>query len=146
MRTSEAFPSQYLKKEDVGDQRLVVTINRVEMEDVGQGEEQERKPVVYFDELEKGMVLNKGNAEAMTEAAGGDDEMDNWRGVRIVLYVDRNVMFAGKRVGGLRVNMPAGKVSAQKPKAPVGVAAAAAVRYDERNPPPADEDPNGPPF
>ena len=139
MRTSDAFPSQYLKKEDIGDKRVVVTIDRVEMEDVGQGEQQERKPVVYFDGLDKGMVLNKGNADAMTEAAGGDDEMDNWRGVRVVLYVDRNVMFGGKRVGGLRVTIPAGNVS--KPKAkPVHATAAAGLEYDERNPPPDDSD------
>jgi hypothetical protein len=132
MKTSEAFPSQYLKKEDVGDKRIVVSIDHVDMEDVGQGEQQERKPVVYFTGLDKGMVLNKGNADAMTEAAGGDDEMDNWRGVRVVLYVDRNVMFAGKRVGGLRVTLPAGKANPAKPAEP---------QYDEASPPPDDGEP-----
>jgi hypothetical protein len=141
MRTSDAFPSKYLKKEDVGERRMVVTITRVEMEDVGQGEQQENKPVVYFDELEKGMVLNKGNADAMVEAAGGDDEMDNWRGVRVVLYVDRNVMFAGKRVGGLRVTIPAGNA---KPKGKsVHATAAAGLEHDELNPP---DDDTPPPF
>jgi hypothetical protein len=142
MRTSEAFPSKYLKKEDLNGKRVLVTIDRVEVEDVGQGEQQERKPVVYFDEYEKGLVLNKGNADAMTEAAGGDDEMDNWRGVRVVLYVDANVMFAGKRVGGLRVTLPAGNA---KPKKNPLASTAGVAQHDDEPPFPTDDD-APPPF
>jgi len=113
MRTSDAFPSQFLKKEDVGDRRVKVTIDRVEMQDVQNGDHKETKPVVYFRGVEKGLVLNKGNAEAIQEAAGGEEEMDNWGGVVVLIYVDRNVTFAGKRVGGLRIS-PANT----KPQAP----------------------------
>lgn len=103
MRTSAAFPSKYLKKEDLNGAEVAVTIDRVEIENVGQGEEAEMKPVVYFQGKAKGMVLNRGNADAITEAAAGDDEMDNWRGLQVVLYTDTNVMFQGRRVGGLRI-------------------------------------------
>lgn len=103
MRTGEAFPSTYLKKEDIGDARVRVTIDRVVIEDLQNGDHKERKPVVYFRGKEKGLVLNVGNAQAITEIAGGEDEMDNWSGIQVALYVDRNVTFGGKRVGGIRV-------------------------------------------
>lgn len=101
MRIHEAFPSPYLKKEDVTGE-LAVTIAHVAMEDIGQGDDQERKPVVYFEGKDRGMVLNKGNAQAIAEIAG-NDEMNAWPGVQIVLYVDKNIAFQGKRVGGIRV-------------------------------------------
>lgn len=117
MRTSEAFPSQFLKKEDIGDRRVRVTVDHIQMETIQNGDHKENKPVVYFRNTEKGMVLNKGNAEAIQEAANGDDEMDNWGGTVVVLYVDRNVTFGGKRVGGIRIS------PARKPEtAPVEVA------------------------
>jgi hypothetical protein len=106
VKASAAFPSAYLKKEDLGDKKVLLTVDRVEMQDVGQGDQMENKPVLYFAGHDKGMVLNRGNADAITEINSGDDEMDNWHGLRVVLYVDRNVMYAGKRVGGIRIAPP----------------------------------------
>jgi hypothetical protein len=118
MRTGDAFPSTYLKQGDVGERRLLLAVDRVEIQDVGQGDQQESKPVLYFVGHRKAMVLNRGNADAVTEIAG-DDEMDNWHGQKVVLYVDRNVTFGGKRVGGLRLAAPpTGTRPAPKPAPP----------------------------
>lgn len=116
MRAGEAFPSQYLKKEDLGSARPTLTIDRVEIEQVGFGKDAKQAPVVYFVGKEKGMVLNKGNASVITALNGGDDEMDNWRGLKITLYVDPTVMFGGKAVGGIRVGMANG--AAPRPAPP----------------------------
>jgi hypothetical protein len=52
-----------------------------------------------------GMVLNRTNADSITEILG-TDETDEWAGGRVVLYVDKTVMYAGKRTGGVRVVAP----------------------------------------
>jgi hypothetical protein len=116
MRTGDAFPSTYLKQSDVGDRRLLLTVDRVEIQDVGQGDQQEQKPCLYFAGHKKAMVLNRGNADAVTEIVG-TDEMDDWSGHKVVIYVDRNVTYGGKRVGGLRISAPPnGSKPAPKPK------------------------------
>ena len=57
MKANDVFPGKYLKASDLNGHEPVVTIDRVEMEDVGDG----RKPVVYFKGKEKGLVMNKTN-------------------------------------------------------------------------------------
>jgi hypothetical protein len=44
MKMSDAFPSKYLKAEDVGNKEVSVEISSIEMEEVG--EDKKRKPVV----------------------------------------------------------------------------------------------------
>jgi len=117
VRIGAAFPSKYLKKEDIGDMRVIVTMGKVEVETVGQGSDSEDKPVLYFQGHDKGMALNKVNADAITEIVG-TDETDDWAGHRICLYVDKNVMMSGKRVGGIRVMAPpsSGKPAPRQPE------------------------------
>lgn len=115
VRAGDAFPSTYLKQSDIGDRKVLLTIARVAYETVGQGKDAEDKPVLYFAGKEKGMVLNRGNADAITAINGGDDEMDNWGGLKIVVYVDPNVTFGGKRVGGLRIAAPPKPKPAPRP-------------------------------
>jgi hypothetical protein len=105
MRTGAAFPSKNLKQEDIGDKHVRVVMARVVVETVGQGDDQEQKPVLYFKGHDKGLVLNRTNADTITDIVG-TDEMDDWGGKAIVLYVDRNVMMGGKRVGGIRITAP----------------------------------------
>jgi hypothetical protein len=100
MKVKDMFPGQYLKATDLGGRRAMVTISRVEMEDIGDQE----KPVVYFHGKEKGLVLNKTNATSIEEIAR-TDETDRWRGVSIVLYPSRTD-FQGKRVDCIRVDPP----------------------------------------
>ncbi len=98
MNIGRAFPSKYLKHSDLQGRRLGVTIERVEVEKIGD----KQKPVVYFVGKPKGLVLNVTNARAIAEIAGGDEEMDNWAGVHVLLYPTK-VDFQGGRVDAIRV-------------------------------------------
>jgi hypothetical protein len=94
--------SNFLTKNDVPKPTLV-TITEITEEEIGQ--EKDLKFVMYFDEFEKGLVLNWTNAEVIAESLDEKD-MDAWPGGKLVLYFDPNVSYAGKKVGGLRVRAP----------------------------------------
>lgn len=106
MNIQNAFPSKWLKSGDVEEGDLTLTIRSVTMEDIGSGENQETKPVVYFEESEKGMVLNKTNADTISKLH--TPETDNWIGKKITIFATE-VDFAGKQTLALRVRMRAPK-------------------------------------
>lgn len=114
MKIGTAFGS-YLKQEHVGDRRVVVTIKNVVIENVADESKPENKPVLYFQGKDLGLVLNKTNADTITEITG-TDETDHWGGHQICLYVDPNVSYAGKKTGGIRVmSVPRGDARAVPP-------------------------------
>jgi len=98
MRSSDAFPSKYLKSADVKAKAMVAVISNVEMETVGQGPDQKQKPVLYL-EGQKPIVLNRTNFEAI-EFALGDTEQ--WRGHKIKIWC-APTRFQGNAVDGIRV-------------------------------------------
>ncbi len=105
-KLTDIFPSRFLKPDDLADgaggyRRVTVTIREVVLEDVGS----ERKAVVYFRGKDKGLVLNRTNADEL-QAVCGSDDTDDWAGVSVALGVER-VPFQGKRVPALRVQRPA---------------------------------------
>lgn len=102
MRIGEAFPGSYLKASDLGGKRIGVTIDAVHIENIGS----DNKPVLYFQGKEKGLVLNKTNANMISEIVGSD-ETDEWQGHRVALYPTK-VDFQGKRVDAIRVTYPNG--------------------------------------
>ena len=102
MKTSQLTSSKYLKQDDIGDGKLC-TVKGFKKENVAQeGEPPEHKWLMGFEELDKPLVLNSTNIQ-LAERAFGSDETDDWIGRQIVLYVDHNVSFGGKIVGGIRV-------------------------------------------
>ena len=104
MKISNAFPSKYLKSEDLEmGKQYKVTIDRVLVEDVGQENSPEHKPVVYFVGGKKGMVLNKTNALTLATLFG--DETDSWQGREIYLFVTMTT-YMGEPKKGLRLGMP----------------------------------------
>lgn len=109
MNINQAYPSNFLKADDLGGKSVTVVIQKVEMEEIGQGRDKETKPVLYFRGKEKGVVLNKTNANTITKLYGG--ETDDWIGKAITL-VPREVEFQGEMVLSIRVSL-------QKPGAPV---------------------------
>lgn len=98
---SELFPSRFLKKEDVP-HRIVATIQSITEETVKTDHGNEGKNVINLSGM-KPMILNKGNATVLYEAYG---EPIGWPGKQVEVYADPNVMFGGKRVGGLRLAIP----------------------------------------
>lgn len=104
-----AFPSNYLKAADLQGRRVPVTIANVTMEDIGG----DYKPVVKFQGKDKGMVLNKTNANMIAEISGSE-ETDEWSGVQIMLYPTKTD-FQGKRVDAIRVDYPTAKAKPDPP-------------------------------
>ena len=90
---SDAFPPRFIKSEDLGGQPTTYTISRICIEELGA--ERERKPVVYFNETQGGLVLNRTRWDAIEELFGHDT--DNWIGKSLQLYPSKT-SFAGKRV------------------------------------------------
>lgn len=98
MRMSEAFPSNWLKASDLQGRTVKATIKDVVMEDVGDGE----KPIVTFVGKDKGLVLNKTNANMIVDAYG--DETDTWAGKEIEIFPDKT-SFKGQIVPCIRVRV-----------------------------------------
>lgn len=132
MRIDEQFPSTYLKAADLQGRAVRVNISHVDIEEISGGE---RKPVVYFQGKEKGLVLNKTNSNNIAAAYGYETE--DWQGQPVELF-EMMVDYQGKSVPAIRIRVP--RVSRQpviQPKPANGQ-----QQYNERNPPPratADE-------
>ena len=84
MNINTAFPSTYLRHADLQGRRIVVTIERITIETMGDGENKDTKPVVYFVGAKKAMAFNKTNALELAMAFG--DETDNWIGKQIEVF------------------------------------------------------------
>jgi hypothetical protein len=111
MKISNAFPSKYLKASDLQDRNVAVAMSHVALEDVG---DSERKPVLYFQDKNKGLVLNKTNSRLIAGIYGDDTE--NWDGKSLVLF-PAMVDFRGDQVEAIRVRAPRQK---DTPKQPLG--------------------------
>ena len=97
--------AKYLKKEDIPSPINSSILWTKEEEVTGPGKGTETRLVLYFDGLKKGLVLNTANAEALAEITG-TDEYEQWSDVPIQLYVDRDVKYGGKKIGGIRIRKP----------------------------------------
>lgn len=98
-KVSDMIQSKFLRKEDFDEDR-VLTIKGVKLEDMP-GDDGQQKWVLYFREEPRGMALNITTIRVLEQAYGGDS--DEWIGNKVKVYVDPNVSFAGKIVGGLRL-------------------------------------------
>lgn len=94
---NDVFPSKYLKAEDL-ESDLNLTVKNVVFEDLASGE---TKPVAHFEELDKGMIINKTNW-SMIEKITGEKDSDNWKGKKVCLTV-MDVEFKGDIVSAIRV-------------------------------------------
>jgi hypothetical protein len=94
--------SRWLKKEDVSAmtpaERQTVVMRIVDEEEVGD----ERKPVCYFKGIDKGWPINMTGFEVLAEITGSEETTD-YVGAAVELYVDPNVKYQGKRVGGIKL-------------------------------------------
>lgn len=99
MNLNEMYPSRFLKAADV-EQGLTLTISHVMMETMGMPGDQQEKPVVYFTDDLRGLVLNKTNAGIIGEMYGPDT--DAWVGQQLQLRKDV-VAFQGKMTPTVRV-------------------------------------------
>lgn len=94
---------KYLSEADfVEMSEFAATISATTNEKVQNASSKVDKTVVHFDENVKPMVLNVTNSKAITKVAK-TPLVEKWKGVRIQLYFDPKVKFAGDTVGGVRV-------------------------------------------
>ena len=116
MNINDAYPSKYLKASDLPiDGSLAVTIEKIALEDLGR--DKETKPVIYFVELERGMICNKTNARTIARILASE-EFDDWISRRIGLY-RTEVEFGGDMYEAIRVK---GVKTPAKPAAPAAAA------------------------
>lgn len=108
MKSSDIFPSKYLRAAELNGHEPIVTIDRVTTETLGD----DSKPVLYFAGKDKGLVMNKTNWAAVVDITGEEDS-DDWKGHKVKLYTAK-VDFQGKRVSAIRIDEP----KATRPVAP----------------------------
>lgn len=100
--------SRFLKHEELDGHDWDFTVDRVERQEIKDSEGQkELKFVVFFREMEKGMILNATNMKTITKIMG-TNESDDWVGKRITVYTKDDIEMGGELKSGLRV----------RPKAP----------------------------
>lgn len=92
------FPSQYVAAADLQQQDVNVQIQTLKFEKVGS--DQEERPVLFFNGMGKGMVMNKTNARRIAKLYGS--EVESWFGKWITLY-ESETDFAGETVPCIRV-------------------------------------------
>lgn len=117
MKLSDAFPSNFLKAEDLNNKSVVVVISEVEFDKIGKDSTESKKLILSFKGKEKKMVINKTNAKTLEKLYG--DDTDLWIGKPIKI-VTREVEFQGDVVWALRVSLekPAGPSPAAAPESP----------------------------
>ena len=101
MKASDMIPSKYLRQEDV-DGEPIVTVKSLKKVNVAQEDEApDYKWTAMFFEFERPLVLNATNIKRISKYLG--DDTDGWVGNTVRIYVDPDVAFGGKTVGGIRV-------------------------------------------
>jgi len=99
---SEFDKSRFLKAADL-DKEKKFRVSKVTVEVLGQGDNKERKPIVWFTNDERGLVLNKTNLRALKEAFG--DNMEAWAGKVVVVFPTMTDL-RGRMTPALRVRVP----------------------------------------
>jgi arabinogalactan endo-1,4-beta-galactosidase len=106
---SEMFPNRFLKAPDLKGKQMQVVMSHISTEKIGDAD----RPVLYFQNKDKGLVLNKTNGNTIAYAFGDDTE--DWRGGEIVLF-ETMVDFQGKTMPAIRCRVTPRKQNA--PTAP----------------------------
>ena len=119
MKMTDAFPSSFLKADDLGGKQVEVTIESVTMEELGQGADKQQKLIIAFRGKDKKLVCNKTNANTIAGLYG--DDTDAWVGQKIAI-MPREVEFQGKSVWAIRVSLqkPAAAKAKPAPEPEVG--------------------------
>jgi hypothetical protein len=112
MKIGKAFPSKFLSAGDIEDDDPVVTISEIKREKIGD----DSKIVVYFEEMDKGLVLNKTNATSISQVLNSD-ETNDWIGQKIGLFTTM-VEFNGRQTEAIRVKLRPVKEQASRTTKP----------------------------
>ncbi len=131
MNISDAFPSKYLKTEDLRGRDVTVTIESVDL--ISLPNDQGRKLAIRFAGKDKQWIVNKTNANTIAKLLNSG-VMEDWVGKSIILYPTETA-YQGEMVDCIRVRRNKAADSFSEP--PQNLAPAA---------PPEDYDPDSVPF
>lgn len=111
MNINEMYPSKYVKGQDLQGKAHTLTIARLASEKMSPrpGTPPADKWVIYFTETDKGIILNRTNAETIALLYG---DTNNWTGKRITIYPE-SVTIAGKAQIAIRMRAPKGQPAPQ---------------------------------
>ena len=105
----KAFDSPYLSSADIVEPTLL-TVSHVSLEKDRTKKTQDMFNTAHFAEKElrpgeklKPMILNASNSKTM-KALANSPFIDDWRGIKITVYVDHNVRFGRETLEGLRIS------------------------------------------
>jgi hypothetical protein len=105
----KAFDSPYLSSADIVEP-TTLTIVRVTLEKDKTKKTQDAFNTAYFTEAElrpgeklKPMILNATNSKTLRYLADSP-YIDDWRDVKVTIYVDNNIRFGRETVEGLRIS------------------------------------------
>lgn len=117
MQKNVALPSKYLNGSDVGGQLFELVIKSIVMEKMEN--DGAMKPVMYFTNAQKGLVVNATNWDNM--AVVYEDESENWIGKTVEMYTEATRTPNGQPTRGVRIRPVAGPdTAAQFVQAPLG--------------------------
>src|SRR5271154_3877823 len=92
------YGSKYLSAADLGDRKIKATIARIRKEELRQDNGASRgKFVLFFEGVDKGLVLNQTNKMVLVDALGKNPA--SWIGATVGLAAE-SVQFGGKAVRG----------------------------------------------
>jgi hypothetical protein len=99
-----AYGSKYLSAGDIGTRKVRTKIVKVRKEELRGNEGTKRvRFVLYCEGIDKGLVLNGVNKDRLV--ASLDKMPAKWVGASVGIFVDPDVMFGGKKTGGIRLRV-----------------------------------------
>lgn len=105
----KAFDSPYLSSADIVEP-TILTISRAVLENDKTKKTKDVFNTAYFEEKElrpgeklKPMILNATNSK-MLKSITGSPFLEDWIGVKVTVFVDKNVRFGKESVEGLRIS------------------------------------------
>jgi hypothetical protein len=118
MKKSDVFPSEYYNSGDVKNGSILLTIDHVRIEPVGNGTNISDKCVAYFREPNsKKLVVTSTKFDAIALIAKSDDT-ENWADVQIVLELGQ-ANYQGKLVDAINIRAPRRPSKLAAPAAPI---------------------------
>jgi hypothetical protein len=99
MKFSDAFKSKFWKASDLAGKKHPKKVVSVGMEDVGD----DQKPVMRFDNDNRGLVLNKDRWDACEQKLGPDTE--DWVGHAVIMAPGKT-NYQGRRVDCICLEVP----------------------------------------
>jgi hypothetical protein len=99
-----AYGSKSLSVPDIGTRKVRTKIIKVRKAKVRGNDGTERtRFVLFFESLDKGLVLNAVNKDRLVAALGRVPA--KWENASVGIYVDPDVVFGGKKTGGIRLRV-----------------------------------------